>query len=111
MPAKKHTSTKARLLAQPHLLGIATLCVAASFAMGIRSAGDVETIEPLEASTAQTVGDMNSDGIADARDAAVILEIALHYRTAETWQLKADPNQDGQLTVEDALQILHDAAL
>lgn len=108
MPAKNHTSkTGNKKALRTQIIAIGTLCVTASFALGIQSAGDVETVMPLQASTAQTVGDVTGDGVADARDAAMILEIALGYRDAEPAQLKADPDGDGELTVEDALLILH----
>jgi len=111
MPAKKHPPTNSKKQSfRAQLIALATLSVTASFALGIQSAGDVETVTPLEASTAQTIGDVTGDGIADSRDAAMILEIALGYRDAQPAQLKADPDGSGELTVEDALLILHASA-
>jgi hypothetical protein len=116
MSAKKHThrsrSKRAipTLSARTPLLILAMLSIGMSFALGIQSAGDVETIEPLEAQTLQLDGDIDGDGVVDPRDAAAILEIALGYEQPTVAQLKADPNDDGQLTVDDALRILHDTA-
>jgi hypothetical protein len=52
---------------------------------------------------------VNHDGQVTLRDAIVILEVT-QYGEATPDQLLADPNGDGQLTVDDALRILHDLA-
>ena len=80
--------------------------VAASFVIGIQSAGDVKPIALIEAGSESRVGDMNGDGIVDVQDAIVILEVVQGYRTPTSEMLFADPNGDGQLTIDDALHIL-----
>ena len=49
---------------------------------------------------------MDGDGSVGLQDAIVILEIVQGYAKATPDQLRADPNRDGQLTIDDALRIL-----
>lgn len=102
-PAKKHS-------VQPHIYVLAALSVVSSFALGIHTAGDVQTIAPLQAEGTTIAGDMNADGILTNADVIAILDIAQGYETATSEQLLADPNGDGQLTVDDAIRVLHDIA-
>lgn len=88
------------------MLVLAMLCVATSFSIGIQSAGDVQPFTLIQAGSVQQRGDMNGDGAIDSVDATIILEIAQGYREPTVEQLKADPNQDGQLTVDDAMRIM-----
>ena len=85
-------------------LGVAT--VVSSFAIGIRTAGEVQPITLIEAGSAELAGDVDYSGKVDIQDAIRILEIAQGYDTATPEELLADPNKDGQLTVSDALQLL-----
>lgn len=101
---KKNTSLK------PHVLALGTLCVVASFAVGIRTSGNVQTIAPSEAGGINMKGDMNTDGTVTIHDAILLLDIAQGYTEPTAEQLLADPNGDGQLTVDDAVRILHDVA-
>jgi len=84
----------------------ASLCLAASFAIGIQTAGEVQPIALIEAGSPVRTGDVDGNGIIDAQDAVIILEIAQGYRIATPEQLLSDPNGDGQITVDDALRIL-----
>ncbi len=93
---------------QIYLLGV--LCVVSSFSLGVRTAGDVQTVAPSEAGGIRLTGDINEDGQVTVRDAIDILEVAQGYEAATVEQLLADPNADGSLTVEDALRILEDLA-
>lgn len=86
------------------------LAVTSSFFIGVKTAGDVETIAPSEAGGVRITGDINSDSVVDERDVIVILEIARGYEEATPDQLLADPNGDGHLTVDDAIRLLHDLA-
>jgi hypothetical protein len=54
---------------------------------------------------------MDGNGVADVSDAMIIIEIAQGYTTATSDQLRADPNSDGALTVDDALRILSNLSL
>lgn len=86
-------------------LGI--LCIVGSFAVGIRTAGDVRTISSLSAETPVLAGDMDGNGVIDLTDVVAILEVAERYREPTTAELRADPNGDGVLSVDDALALLH----
>ncbi|MDD5751744.1 MAG: dockerin type I repeat-containing protein [Candidatus Peribacteraceae bacterium] len=85
------------------------LCLAASFAVGIQTAGEVQPIALIEAGSPVSTGDMDGNGIVTGQDAIVILEIVRGYRTATPEQLLSDPNGDGALTSDDALRILRTA--
>lgn len=105
-----HTSTPRRQKRVPHLhiVVLGLLSVVSSFTLGVKTAGDVETVQLSEAGGIVTAGDMNADGLLTVEDAIRILEIAQGYESATAEQLLADPNGDGQLTVEDAIRVLHD---
>lgn len=81
--------------------------VSGSFALGLQTTGDIETIAPTEASgTLPRLGDMNQDGQVDAADVLIVLDIATGRRTATPDELLTDPDGDGRLTVEDARLLL-----
>lgn len=82
------------------------LCVAASFAIGIQSAGEVQPISLIEAGSPNRTGDVDGNGSVDVQDAIQILEMVQGYRSPTSDQLMADPNGDGALTLDDALRIL-----
>ena len=106
---RKHTFNLRVLPLQ--LIALTVLCVAGSFTLGIKTAGDVKTITPSEALGTRLTGDINADGVLTMRDVIDILEIVRGYRQASLSELLADPNGDGQLTIDDALRILHDLEL
>lgn len=87
------------------LLPLSVFAVTASFALGMQTAGDLQTISGSFATDAPR-GDMNADGTVDAADAIIVLEIAQGYRTATPQELAADPNGNGILAVDDAIRIL-----
>ncbi len=89
---------------------IGTLCIVSSFSLGIKTAGDIQTVAPSEAGGIRVSGDINSDNSVTIEDVIQILEIAQGYEDPSPEQLKGDPNADGHLTVEDALRILQDLA-
>ena len=104
--------TPPRRLAIPFtLLSMGMLAIVSSFALGIRTAGDVTPVAPMEASSTRINGDVNNDGIVDIRDAILILEIARGYKEATPDELLADPNGDGRLTIDDAIRILSDLSI
>ncbi|MBI3336049.1 hypothetical protein HYZ98_00595 [Candidatus Peregrinibacteria bacterium] len=93
------------------ILTLGMLCVVGSFAVGIRTAGDVRTISPLSAETLELPGDIDDNGKIDYVDVIRILEIAQGYREPTPRELHADPNGDGVLTVDDAIALLHELRL
>ncbi|OIO53297.1 hypothetical protein AUJ46_05490 [Candidatus Peregrinibacteria bacterium CG1_02_54_53] len=82
------------------------ICVTAAFLIGIQSAGEVQPIALIEAGSVSQRGDLTGDGSTDVQDVITILEVVQGYRQATPDQLLADPNQDGTLTIDDALRIL-----
>ncbi|MDD5026273.1 MAG: hypothetical protein PHH13_02735 [Candidatus Peribacteraceae bacterium] len=86
------------------VLGLAS--IVSCFAVGIRSAGEVQPITLIEAGSADLTGDINDDGAVDLQDIRIILEIAQGYREATPEELRADPDQNGAFTVDDALRLL-----
>lgn len=98
-PARFH-----RLL--PALL-IAAVGVPVSFGVGMRLAGNVNTISPTSASEVVS-GDMDGNGTVDRTDVEIILKIAQGQREPTPHQLRADPNRDGNITVEDAMRVLRE---
>ncbi len=89
------------------LMGIAALCAVASFQVGMKTAGDVTTVDRTHASETLS-GDVDGNGTVDREDVRIIIEIAEGSREATPYELRADPNQDGKLTVDDALRILRE---
>jgi hypothetical protein len=92
------------------VLVLGALAVVSSFAVGIRTAGDIETVAPSEAGGIRLAGDVNNDGALSVLDVIDILEVSQGYEEATPEQLLADPNADGQLTADDAMRVLQDLA-
>lgn len=86
---------------------IGASCIASSFAIGIQTAGEVHPISLIEAGSSTQRGDIDGSGEIDEQDVIMLLEIAQGYAEATPQQLLADPNGDGQLTVDDALRLLN----
>ncbi len=109
MPATTNrTGQQQQLRRRSAVIALGMLCVITSFSMGVRTAGEVHTVDSLEAANVETgSGDMDANGTVDASDAVIVLEIVREYRTAQPQHYKADPNRDGRITVDDALHILH----
>lgn len=110
MPTKKHRPQARSLSSYVSMVILGLLCVSGSFAVGVQTAGDVQTVAPTEATGTEVTGDMNGNGLVDEEDVTIILEIAKGYRDATPEQLRVDPNGDGRLTIDDALRLLHDLA-
>ncbi len=88
------------------ILALGIACVFSSFSLGMHSSGNVQPFTIIEAGNSQLQGDMNGNGMLDSKDVSIILEIVSGYREATVDHVKADPNEDGILTVDDALRIL-----
>jgi hypothetical protein len=83
------------------------LSVVAAFTVGLRTAGEVEPIGPIQANELELMaGDLNGDGVVDESDVTTALELSEGYEVATPAQLKADPNRDGAITAADAMAIL-----
>ena len=93
------------------VLALGVACIVSSFAIGIQSVGEIQPVTLIEAGSVQQAGDMDGNGSIDIQDAISVLEIAQGYKEATPDQLRADPNGDGQLTVDDALRILATLAI
>ena len=93
------------------LVAITALSVVASFAIGIKSSNNLRTIASLEAVSGRLTGDIDGDDAVTLHDVIEVLEIVRGYKEPTTSQLKTDPNGDGQLTIDDALRLLHDLQL
>lgn len=92
-------------------IAAAAAFVTCSFFLGFSSAGQVAPAQLIEAGGAPATGDMDENGVVDVADVTVILEITQGYRQASAAHLRADPNGDGQISVDDALRLLSRIAL
>lgn len=88
------------------MLSLGTACLCASFVLGLISIEHVTPAQLIEAGGLPATGDIDGNGTLDSNDVTLILEIVQGYREATPSQLKADPNADGVLTLDDALRIL-----
>lgn len=101
---------KQRIASTVSIMILGLLTVTGSFAVGIQTAGDVTTVPGLEASSPLVAGDLNGNGRIDTLDALIILEVVQGYREPSAQELRADPNGDGELTIEDATSVLEDVS-
>lgn len=61
----------------------------------------------VEAGLLYTLGDVNRDGVVDARDALLVLRYVVGLEEFDEYQrFVADVNKDGQIDADDALDIL-----
>jgi hypothetical protein len=85
----------------------------ASFAIGIRSAGDLTTVGAIEAAAPEQQvlpGDMDNDGELTSLDALIAAELIRSGAEATDAQLVADPSGDARITLDDVLLILRHVA-
>ncbi|MBP9750258.1 MAG: hypothetical protein KBC95_00230 [Candidatus Peribacteraceae bacterium] len=88
-------------------IGAGALSVIAAFTVGLRTAGEVEPIGPIQANELEVMaGDLDGNGALDEADVTTALELSEGYAVATRAQLKADPNRDGAITAADAMAIL-----
>jgi hypothetical protein len=88
------------------MLATGVACILGSFLIGIQTAGDVQPVSLIQAGGIPYAGDVDGSGTVDMIDVLVILDIAQGYESATSDQLRADPIEDGQLTVDDAISVL-----
>lgn len=93
------------------MLAIAAACLTSSFFLGIQTAGDIQPVSLIEAGGLPLSGDIDGNGSVGLEDVIFILEVSQGYVVASPDQLRADPNGDGRLTVDDALRILSTLSL
>jgi hypothetical protein len=121
-PRRASKPSKANRLERKHhmsgaflgTIAMGVLSIIASFGLGIRSAGEIRTLEHSEAAqdTADILqhqkGDMNRNGMYDVNDAILMEERILGYaRTTQQDVLDGDMNADFKLTGQDLLALLH----
>lgn len=101
-------ASKYQLLAPKSLktIGIVVGSMTLAFVLGIESAGDVRTVQSTEANDQSLVGDFSGNGILDAEDARIALDIAQGLRSPTPDELSRDPNRDFAITFEDVEMIL-----
>lgn len=95
-------------------VAVGVLSIFASFGLGVRSAGELRTLERSEAAkeAASIIenlkGDTDGNGILTMQDVIIDLEIAQGLRAPTRDEaLRGDMNGDLKLTVLDALAIAH----
>jgi hypothetical protein len=106
---KTHIRRSTAHSSKVQLLVLGLLCMVSAFAIGTQTTGNVQPIASTEALGGRLPGDVTGDDMVGLADAIVILEVANGYREAEPQELLGDPNDDGRLTIDDALRILRDA--
>lgn len=89
---------------------LGSLCIVASFALGIHTAGEVSPIASLQAGGPAREGDMNDDGVVNMQDVIEILAIVRGQLSPTAHHLRVDPNTDGKLTIDDAIHLLQTLA-
>lgn len=106
-----HTKLRSMVRLMTHrkvqILSLGLVSVIGCFALGIQTAGDIKAIATLGAEGTELRGDVDGNNRLDIQDVIDILEVARGYKDPTPDQLKADPNHDGSLTIDDALSILH----
>jgi len=80
--------------------------IAASFSLGMYSAGSVQPVSLIEAGSMDVSGDIDHSGSLDIRDVRLILEVVESYREFSLEYLAADFDGDGLLTAKDALRAI-----
>jgi hypothetical protein len=78
-----------------------------AFSLGLFSSQSVKpVVSPINASSTVLEGDLNRNGVIDAADAQLALDIARGYKVATPEELAADPNRDYHITADDVMVIL-----
>jgi len=93
------------------MLAVGAACLASSFVFGLQTAGNIQPVSLIEAGGSPVTGDIDRSGTVDLNDVVIILEVVQGYRTPTPEMLQRDPNEDGQLNVDDALRILSTLSL
>ncbi len=95
-------------------IALGVLSIIASFGLGIRSAGEIKTLEHSEAAagtanlTQRPRGDVNGNGTLEIRDALLMHERVMGLVEATRQEtLDGDMNGDFALTNQDLRALLH----
>lgn len=95
-------------------IALGVLSIIASFGLGIRSAGEIRTLEHSEAAVEKASvlehprGDVNRNGLLEVQDAIRMEEIILGLSAGTRNEiLDGDMNGDFKLTGQDLLALLH----
>ena len=65
------------------LLSLSTLCVVASFALGIQTAGEVQPVTLIEAGSISRAGDVNGSGELDLDDVVIARTTGIFWRSQQ----------------------------
>lgn len=90
------------------VLSLGLVSITTSFAVGMHSSSSVQPFTLIEAGGNATYGDVNNDSVLDKRDVLLMLEMAAGYTTVTKAAYEADPNQDGTITIDDAISVLRE---
>jgi hypothetical protein len=88
------------------LLTLGLVSITTSFAIGMHSSSSVQPFTLIEAGGNAVAGDINADTVVDKRDVIEMLEMAAGYKAITPEAYDADPNQDGRITIDDAISTL-----
>lgn len=99
-----------RIIRGVRVAALGSLCIIASFAFGIHTAGDIAPIASLQADGPAREGDINDDGTVSLQDVIEILEIVRGQLPVTAHHLRVDPNTDGKMTIDDAIHLLQTLA-
>jgi hypothetical protein len=90
------------------VLTLAVVSISTSFAIGLKSSGSVQPFTLIEAGGNSLKGDINNDLLVDKKDIVLMLEMVAGYTKVTPEAYNADPNQDGRITIDDALNVLRE---
>ncbi len=83
--------------------------MAIAFIVGIETASDIQpVVRSTNAGGSVLRGDLNGNGALDLSDLRIALELARGDRTPSPKELSADPDQNFQFTIADAISIVSD---
>lgn len=113
---RKHTRQTLRRYLET--IGLSVLCGIMAFTIGMRTSKEVNPFETSKAaesvvtSNSARKGDLNRNGMLDAHDALILLQIADGLTTATADERRdGDLNNDMRITTEDVRRLLHSMTL
>lgn len=80
--------------------------IATSFALGTQTSSTVQPFTLIEAGGNTVTGDLNNDGETNNADVILALEMVAGYKPVTPEAYEADPNHDGRITIDDAIELL-----
>jgi hypothetical protein len=100
---QKHTHKPVGPVTSVLLLLGATL---GAFTVGFRTADEGSVVQSIMATSDVLAGDFDGNGVINNDDVAIAIELSAHLRAATPEELKADPNQDGDISAADTLWLM-----